>query len=72
MTAPDMLPVDSSNISAIGYDKAEEDLWVQFSSGRTYIYDHVPESTFEEMLRSSSKGSYLNREIKPTYSFRDA
>jgi len=64
--------VDSSNVEALGYDEGAQELWVQFKSGRKYIYDAVPLSAFEELLNAPSVGSYLNREIKPNYGYRDA
>lgn len=71
MTGPEMQWVDSSNVERIGYVNETKELHVQFASGPiTYIYLDVPESTFEELLVAPSKGSYLNREIKPNYQFR--
>nr|WP_207626297.1 KTSC domain-containing protein [Mycolicibacterium wolinskyi] len=66
-----MEPVDSSNVSRIGYDAATEDLYVEFSSGRIYVYSRVPQASYEELLAADSKGSYMNREIKPNYDYRD-
>ncbi len=64
--------VDSSNIEAIGYSEADLELWVRFLNQRTYIYDGVPSELVDELMRSPSKGSYLNREIKSKFGFRDA
>ncbi|MBB2991073.1 hypothetical protein FHR72_002546 [Mycolicibacterium iranicum] len=71
MTLPDMEPVDSSNIYRIGYDSATEELYVEFSNGRIYVYSGVPQSTYDELFTADSKGSYMNREIKPNYDCRD-
>lgn len=68
---PDMTPVDSSNIARIGYDAEAQELYVEFSGGRTYIYSGVPELSAQELLDADSKGSYFNREIKPHYECRD-
>jgi hypothetical protein len=70
MTEPQMEWVDSSNIEQIGYDEDNRDLWIRFKSGDTYIYSDVPSATYEDIMRADSKGSYLNREIKPNYSYR--
>lgn len=71
MTLPDMESVDSSNVHRIGYDSATEELYVEFSNGRIYVYSAVPQSTYDELLAADSKGSYMNREIKPNYGCRD-
>jgi hypothetical protein len=70
MTLPEMISVDSSNIEHVGYDETAQDLYVQFHSGQTYVYSGVSPYTFDELLNASSKGSYLNREIKPNYECR--
>ena len=59
----------STVISSFHYDKATHELTVVFISGTVYIYEKVPESTYEEMKRSSSKGVFLNKHIKGTYKF---
>lgn len=66
---PDMIYVDSSNVEAVGYDDTAEELHVQFLSGDAYVYHGVPREVFDGMLHASSKGSYLNREIKGTYQY---
>ena len=65
---PDMQYVDSSNIEAIGYDAASQELHVRFlKSGETYVYYAVDEWVFVELMQSDSKGKYLNANIKPNY-----
>lgn len=71
MSLPNMVPVDSSNVAQIGYDSDNIELYVEYISGQIYVYSGVPESTYEELLSSDSKGSYMNREIKPNYSCRN-
>lgn len=67
MTDPEMMPVDSSNIASIGYEDDSADLYVEFVSGRRYVYAGVSRATFDELSQADSKGSYLNREIKPNH-----
>jgi hypothetical protein len=66
---PEMIYVDSSNIEAVGYDDDSQDLHVQFLSGGSYVYHAVPRYVYDGLMSASSKGSYLNREIKPVYQF---
>lgn len=62
-----MIEVESSNIAAIGYKN--NTLFVNFKNGSLYSYDGVEKELFEEMLKSDSKGKFLNREIKGIYSY---
>lgn len=72
MAEPQMEYVDSSNIEAIGYDPDARELWVRFVSGSTYVYTNVPPATYSDIMRADSKGSYLNREVKSNYDYRQA
>lgn len=66
---PNMTFVDSSNIEAIGHDPDSLELHVAFRSGDTYVYHDVPSVVFDAFLSAPSKGSFLNREIKPVFRF---
>jgi len=67
---PEMHYVDSSNIEAIGYDPATQELHVRFlKSGETYVYYSVEEWVFNEIMQADSKGQYLNLNIKGQYDF---
>lgn len=64
-----LTPVKSSNLSAIGYNESEQWLFVQFKIGTIYRYSRVPIAKFEAFLKASSKGTFLNDEIKDKFSF---
>lgn len=64
----EMTPVDSSNLSSVGYDTETGTLRIQFNNGRTYEYYGVPESEYYNLLNASSKGQYANQNIYKTYS----
>lgn len=66
---PEMIYVDSSNIESIGYDDGDRELHVRFLSGALYIYHDVPRPIFDDLLQASSKGSFLNREVKGVYRY---
>ena len=66
---PDMKYVDSSNVEAIGYDEATQELHIQFVGGGYYVYQGVPREIYDELMAAPSKGSYLNRCIKAAYQF---
>jgi hypothetical protein len=69
MPIPDMQPVSSSNIEAIGYDAENQTVYVQFLNGSAYAYKGVPEHEFENLRTASSVGSYLNRNYKNIYPY---
>jgi len=69
MPTPEMHPVSSSNIEAIGYDAENETVYVRFLNGSTYAYKGVPEHEFENLRTAPSVGSYLNRNYKNVYPY---
>ncbi|GAA0410465.1 KTSC domain-containing protein [Cocleimonas flava] len=69
MSIPEMQPVSSSNIAAVGYDPDTENAYVEFLDGSTYAYKGVPEYEFNNLLTAASVGSYLNRSFKNVYPY---
>lgn len=66
--APDtMQPVQSSNVSMVGYNESKRMLTVQFKSGQVFSYSGVPPEKYRELLQADSIGSHFAREIKPNY-----
>jgi KTSC domain len=62
----EMKPVESSQISAIGYDATTKTLAIKFKGGgSTYHYDNVPANLYEDMQKAKSVGSFFYKEIKP-------
>ncbi len=72
MPMPEMQPVSSSNIAAVGYDAENQTVHVQFLNGSTYAYKGVPEHEFENLRTAPSVGSYLNRNFKNVYPYERA
>ena len=66
----DMIPVSSSNLSAVGYDPSTATLYVSFHSGSTYAYSNVPESVYRGLMAAPSHGEYLAAYIKNSYPYR--
>lgn len=64
-----MVPVDSSNIAAIGYDPLQQVLQVDFHHGGRYRYLDVPSHIFDEFQEAPSKGRFLNYEIKGEFDY---
>ena len=69
---PEMQPVSSSNIAAVGYDAESQSVYIQFLNGSTYVYKGVPEHEFENLRTAPSVGSYLNRNYKNVYPYERA
>lgn len=61
------IPVASSNIAAIGYDKEAHILEIEFHHGAIYQYVDVPEKVYEELMSSPAKGAYFMNEIKSKF-----
>jgi len=56
--------VESSAISALGYDERESVLIVEFTHGRSYEYWEVPPSIAFDFIEADSVGKYYNAYIK--------
>lgn len=64
---PPLLPVKSSNISAVGYDEQSQALFIRFKSGSTYRYDAVPPDEYQALATAGSVGAYFAASIKDQY-----
>lgn len=61
------LPVNSSNLVAIGYEKDSLILEIEFRQA-VYRYADVPSYIYEELMNADSKGSYHHQNIKNAFS----
>lgn len=68
---PEMHPVSSSNIAAVGYDESLQNAYVQFLSGKTYKYEGVQKNEFDNLLAAGSVGSYFNQNFKNVYRYEE-
>lgn len=66
-----MNAVYSSNIAKIGFYSSliegAGDLYIEFSNGKTYKYEGVPEKLASDLWRTPSKGSFFAKYIKNIY-----
>ena len=60
-----MIPAESSNIVAFGYNIKSDKIWVLFKNKALYSYkDKVPlYGTFIEGINSESKGKWVNKSL---------
>ena len=61
--------VQSSNVSAIGYDPQTQTLEVEFLSGWVYQYYGVPEHIHTQFMQAPSKGRFLHAYIRNQYPY---
>ena len=72
---PELKPVKSSHIAALGYSVIEEKhklqrhLFVKLQSGKIYKYTGVHEEIYKRLLRSSSVGVLFNELITSNYDY---
>lgn len=59
----------SSVVAAITYDVLSSTLCVIYVSGQVYDYKDVPVEVYKAMKAASSKGEFLNEQIKGKYGF---
>ena len=63
--------LDSTAVLSAGYDAESQVLELEFKSGRVYRYRGVPQGTYDFLLRSPSKGGFVNRMIDGRYPYED-
>ena len=61
--------VSSSNIRSIGYDTDSQSLEVEFHNSFVYQYYNVPQQVCDALMAASSKGQFLNSQIKNMYPY---
>lgn len=63
-----MVAVESSNVSAVGYEDAGN-LLVDFKNGSSYRYKDVPRHVYEALATASSVGSMLAESVRGKFEF---
>ena len=59
------IPVKSSDLKSVGYDKDNQILEVEFlSDSSVYQYLKVPEQVYFELMNAKSHGKYFRRYIR--------
>lgn len=59
----------STVIRAASYDLDRQTLDIVFTTGRRYLYHHVPPEEAERFRAAFSKGRYFNAHIRDRYAF---
>lgn len=61
----------SSAVREIAYNADKEELYVSFIEGREYVYYGVPKEKYEGFRNAPSWGTFVNKEIKRRYFYRE-
>jgi hypothetical protein len=64
--------VQSSALERVSYDDKAHTLRATFrESGRTYVYEDVPQAIYDRLLFADSMGSYFNAHVRDRFSFHE-
>jgi len=64
------VPLESSRLAWVRYQRARRQLHVQFRSGERYLYFQVPPTCYQQLLDADSKGSYFNHQIRNCFPYQ--
>jgi hypothetical protein len=71
--SPLMPHLQSSALMSVSYDEVRHALRATFrESGRTYVYDGVPQELYDALLFADSVGAFFNTHIRDHFAFREA
>ena len=65
--AEEQFTVASKGVDKLAYDSLTENLFVTYITGQVYCYANVPERVWEAFKAAGSKGTFVNKSIKPHY-----
>ena len=61
----------STVIRRFVYDQTAGNLWVEFTTGRKYVYSGVPQEVAEAFRSAFAKGVYFNTRIRDSFPYRE-
>jgi hypothetical protein len=61
----------STVIRRFAYCPDSGDLWVEFTTGRRYVYSDVPREVADTFRTAFAKGVYFNTRIRDRYPYRE-
>ena len=61
----------STVIRRFVYDQTAGNLWVEFTTGRKYVYSDVPVEVADAFRLAFSKGIYFNTRIRDRFPYRE-
>jgi KTSC domain len=63
------IPVRSTTLRSVGYDKASRVLEAEFRTGRVYQYRGVTPNLYLSFLAARSKGTFFNKVIRDSFPY---
>jgi hypothetical protein len=60
-------PVESSHLTAIGYDAAGKIMEVEFRNGAVHKYHGISQTTYDNLMTADSVGSHFAKYIKDAH-----
>jgi hypothetical protein len=67
-----MAYVQSSALEQVSYDARAHTLCATFrETGRTYVYQEVPQELYDGLIFADSLGAYFNSHIRDRFPFRE-
>ena len=65
------IPVSSSNLVSVGYDRTTQTLEIEFLHGGVYQYSDVPSSIYDTLIAGDFRDTYFDRYVKKAgYSYQ--
>jgi hypothetical protein len=61
----------STVIRRFVYDEMEGNLWVEFTTGRRYVYSGVPQEVADAFRGAFARGVYFNTRIRDRFPHRE-
>lgn len=61
----------STVIRRFAYDPDRHQLWVEFVTGRRYVYEDVPDEVANTFRSAFAKGVYFNTRIRDRFKHRE-
>ena len=68
-----MPALQSTALKSVSYDEAQRALRATFrDSGRTYVYEDVPQELYDALLFADSLGAFFNAHIRDHFPHHEA
>jgi hypothetical protein len=65
--------LQSAALKSVSYDEAQHVLIATFrDSGRTYVYEDVPQELYDALLFADSIGAFFNAHIRDNFAFHES
>jgi len=63
--------IDSSLIKQVKYDAAAQELTIEMTTDKSYVYENIPQDIYKAFMSAPSKGKFYNSNIKGTFKSKE-